>query len=344
MGKGSSQTLTIGSFYIISDASQSSLHLLNGAWTRIDQAFRPSTASAHCTHFRTFIAFLLFLNLPVVISTHNVLVFLEYLVKSSISPKVVKNYLSSIASMASFYRIPHQAIQSEPVKRFLRSISINSSFSPTHRGIFNIHTLYLISITCDRLSDPLLFRPIFLTAFYAFFRMSNIAPHSKKAFDPTIHILRQDLIFAPPGVHILVKWTKTLQDRRGHHMVQLPAINNMYLCPVRALRALMASRPLPPSAPLFAVAYPPHHQIIDTHIRDALKQILTHLSIPLSGHGFHTFRRSGATFCFNNNVSLQNIMAHGLWRSSAIWTYLQHSTQAASTVPLTFASKIPPTF
>ena len=141
-----------------------------------------------------------------------------------------------------------------------------------------------------------------------------------------------------------MKWTKTLQDRKAHHMVQLPAINNMYLCPVRALRALMASRPLPPSAPLFAVAYPPHHQIIDTHIRDALKQILTHLSIPLSGHGFHTFRRSGATFCFNNNVSLQNIMAHGLWRSSAIWTYLQHSTQAASTVPLTFASKIPPTF
>ena len=211
--------------------------------------------------------------------------------KSSTSPKVVRNYLSSIASMASLYKIPHQAIQSEPVKRFLRSISINSS-SPTHRGIFDIHTLYLISITYDRLSDPLLFRAIFLTAFYAFFRMSNIAPHSKKAFDPTIHILRQDLIFPPLGMHILVKWTKTLQDRKAHHMVQLPVINNMYLCPVRAIRALMASRPLPPSAPLFAVAYPPHHQIIDTHIRDALKQILTYLSIPLSGHGFHSLLRS----------------------------------------------------
>ena len=153
MGESSSQTLTIGSFYIISDASQSSLHLLTGAWTRIDQAFRPSTASAHCTRFRTFIAFLLFLNLSIVISTHNVLVFLEYLVKSSISPKVVKNYLSSIASMASFYRIPHQAIQSEPVKRFLRSISINSSFSPTHRGIFNIHTLtlFLLHVTGYRI-------------------------------------------------------------------------------------------------------------------------------------------------------------------------------------------------
>ena len=220
----------------------------------------------------------------------------------------------------------------------------NSSFAPTHRGIFDIHTIYLISVSCDRLSDPLLFRAIFLTAFYAFFRMSNVAAHSKKAFDPTRHILRQDLIFAPPGLHSLVKWTKTLQDRKAHHMVQLPAINNMYLCPVRAIRALMASRPLPPSAPVFAVSHPPHHQIIDSHIRDALKQILTYLSIPLSGHGFHTFRRSGVTFCFNNNVSLQNIMSHGLWRSSSIWTYLQHSTQAASTVPVTFTARIPPTF
>ena len=174
--------------------------------------------------------------------------------------------------------------------------------------------------------------------------MSNIAPHRKKVFVPTGHILRQDLIFAPPGLHIIVKWTKTLQYRKAHHVVQLPALDNMYLCPVRAIRALLASSHLPPSAPLFAVSYPPHRQVIDPHIRDALKQILIYLSIPLAGHRFHTLRRSGATFCFNNNVSLQNIMSHGLWHSSAIWTYLQNSTQAASTIPATFTSKIHPTF
>ena len=141
-----------------------------------------------------------------------------------------------------------------------------------------------------------------------------------------------------------MKWTQTLQDHKAYHIVQLPSISNMYLCPLRAIRALLASRHLPPSAPLFAVSCSPHHQVIDTHIRDALKQTLIYLSIPLSGHGFHTFRRSGATYCFNNNVSLQNIMSQGLWSSSAIWIYLQNSTQAASTIPLIFASKIPPTF
>ena len=87
--------------------------------------------------------------------------------------------------------------------------------------------------------------------------MSNIAPHSKKAFDPSRHILRQDVLFTPPGAHLIIKWTKTLQDRRAHHIVQLTSINNMYLCPVRAIRALLSSRLLLPSAPLFAVRHPP---------------------------------------------------------------------------------------
>ena len=276
------------------------------SWARIDETFTPTTSSAHLTQFRTFIA--LFFNLPIVISVYNILFFLEYLVRSSISPRVVQNYL---------------------IKRFLTTITINSSFAPTHQGIFDIRTIYLISMACDHLSDTLLFKAIFLTAFYAFFRMSNKAPHSKKAFDPTRHTLRQDLIFASPGLHIIVKWTKTLQDRKAHHNFRLPFISNMYLCTVRAIRALLASRPLPPSARLFTVSYFPHHQVIDTHIRDALKQALTYWSIPLSGHGLHTFRRLGATFCFNDiYCRILCPMAHDVAQQ-----YGHTYTQAASTIP-----------
>ena len=77
-----------------------------------------------------------------------------------------------------------------------------------------------------------------------------------------------------------------------------------------------------------------------TSIRDALKSVLSHLGIPLEGHGFHTFRRSGATLAFDNNVQLQDIMAHGLWRSSAIWSYLQSSSLAPSIIPTTFSSVV----
>ena len=121
----------------------------------------------------------------------------------------------------------------------------------------------------------------------------------------------------------------------------MPALDNPILCPMRALMELMASRPLPPTFPLFVHPHPPYHPVIDTTIRDALRKILDHIGIPLQGHGFHTFRRSGATLAYANNVQLQHIMAHGLWRSSAVWSYLQNASMAPSIIPATFAAVIP---
>ena len=269
---------------------------------------------------------------------------MEYLFQSGISPKVISSYLSSIYSKASLYGWDVSPIAHPAVRRYIRSISINSTFSPTPRGIFDIHTLFNLSLSCDILSDPILFRAIFLTAFYGFLRMSNIAPHSSKKFDQNHHFLRQDLIFAPPGAHLLIKWTKTLQHHKSYHWIQLPSIQNKFLCPVRALRALIASRPLPPSFPFFANNLHPYSQVIDTHIRDALKKVLAHKNMTSRGHGFHAFRRSGATLAFDNNVQIQNIMSHGLWKSSAIWTYLENASQAPSIIPTTFARVIPSYF
>ena len=275
---------------------------------------------------------------------HNILTFLEYLFQNHISPKVIRNYLSSVRLMAHQYNMPQSDINHYAITNYIRSISINSAFSPTPRGIFDLSTLYQISISCDILSDPILFRAIFLTSFYGFLHMSNIAPHSARQYSPSRHFLRQDLIFADPGAHLVIKWTKTLQDRNSHHIIQLPSIQNTFLCPVRALKLLLQSRPLPPDAPLFANSFPPFAQIIDTHIRDSLKKVLMHRNIPLKGHSFHTFRRSGATLAFDNNISLQNIQAHGLGRSSAVWTYLQNASVAPSIIPSTFASLISSSF
>ena len=86
---------------------------------------------------------------------------------------------------------------------------------------------------------------------------------------------------------------------------------------------------------------PPFHQVIDTQIRQALKTILTNRNIDHVGHGFHTFRRLGATLAYDHSVPLQNIMSHGLWRSSTVWIYLQNASQAPSIIPTTFSSIVP---
>ena len=216
----------------------------------------------------TFSVLLIFMRLGLQTTVYNLLVFLEYLHTNNLSPNVIQNYLSSIHTAAIKYNLQVQHTTSHLLTRFIRSISnsINSSFAPTPRGVFEIKTMYHISRACDSLPDPHLFRAVFLTAYFAFLRMSNIAPHSIKQFEPSKHFLRQGTIFGDPGVHLIVKWTKTLQDHTAHHIVQLSELHNPYLCLVRALRVLSSSRPLPPSAPFFATICPPHTQIIDTHI------------------------------------------------------------------------------
>ena len=196
--------------------------------------------------------------------------------------------------MAKFFNLDTFDLSHPAVFRFMRSRSITTPFRPTPRGIFDSKTVYDISKTCDQFRDPILLRAIFLVAFCAFFRLSNIAPHSARQFSSHRHFLRQDLSFQPPGAHILVKWAKTLQDGNSSHVVQLPTLDNFFLCPVRALKALIQSRFLLRHAPLFG--FPPYQHIIDKQVRDAPRSVLSTLNISNLEDEFHTFRRSGATF------------------------------------------------
>ena len=152
------------------------------------------------------------MDLPITLNLSHILAFLEYLYAKHISARVIKNYLSSNKTMATAYNLDSTYLYHHAVNRYLRSISINTHFSPTPRGVFDLITPCHISVSCDILSDHFLFRDIFHTSFLAFLIMSNIAPHSAKRFDPCKHTLSQDLIFAHSGAHLVIKSPKTLQD------------------------------------------------------------------------------------------------------------------------------------
>ena len=92
----------------------------------------------------------------------------------------------------------------------------------------------------------LTFQGCFMAAFFGFLRMSNKAPYSQAAFSSHKHCLRQEVIFTPPEIHLLLKWTKTLQVAAVRHFVQLSRLQNPWLCPVQAVTSLLNSRnPLP---------------------------------------------------------------------------------------------------
>ena len=67
-------------------------------------------------------------------------------------------------------------------------------------------------------------------------------------------------------------------------------------------------------------------------MRAHLSKLLTALNLDTKGYSFHTFRRSGVTLAFNNNVSIQNIKRHGTWLSDTVHTYILSDPCRASAV------------
>ena len=51
--------------------------------------------------------YLIFAGLPLQISLRNMLTFLEFLAQQNLSPKVIRNYMSSVITMAKVYHLQH---------------------------------------------------------------------------------------------------------------------------------------------------------------------------------------------------------------------------------------------
>ena len=129
---------------------------------------------------------------------------------------------------------------------------------------------------------------------------------------------------------IIIKWLKTLQDRRNVATVTIPALGTSMLCPVKALRDMYASFPAAKDDPLFlynksSLLLP----LTDSMARKHLKLVSQLLDYP-KHFTFHDFRRGEATWAFRNGVSIQDIQAQGTWSSQSVWRYIQLPPSATS--------------
>ena len=99
---------------------------------------------------------------------------------------------------------------------------------------------------------------------------------------------------------MLVKWSKTIQNRSDIHTIPIPVLGESILCPYNAITCLLKHTSGSSNSPLFAISRS-HGPVplTDSVARRHLHSISTKLQIspPLK---FHDFRRSGATWAFHN--------------------------------------------
>ena len=123
---------------MISDLNLPSSHLLQVTLSRTRTAYRPASRNDHLTHVKAYMALTFFMHLPVELSVHSILAFLECLFTNSVSYKVMLNYVSSLKKAATKYHLNPEVLSHRLVSDYLRSISINTKFAPIPRSILGV--------------------------------------------------------------------------------------------------------------------------------------------------------------------------------------------------------------
>ena len=230
------------------------MHLASRAVDRVQQAFRPATMASYRRKFRLFLAYCCFIQVQLHQLTPLVLLsFLEFLFHNGVSNSGIANNLSAVKSSLSMYGVSVFAFLDPRIKYFQKSLTLNRQFTAKIKKIIDINTLMDIVSVCDTMWMGQIFKALYLVAFFSFLRISNLVPHKISAFSPLEQLTRGDIFFAPPGLHILIKWTKTMQTRDMIKIIKLPALQASPLCPVEAVKNLLLLTPGGQDTPLFQI-------------------------------------------------------------------------------------------
>ena len=309
-----------------------------GALSRLPYALAESTNKAYTAMFRLYLAFLAFVAFtPNQVNVDIFLAFLECLVVNQVKAAQLQNYVSAIKNFSIRFSMPSHFCDHPKVHMYIKSLQKSAPVNVKINQIIDIQLLKALITCCDRTFLGDIFKTCYLLAFFTFLRLSNLVPHTVHSFNVVKHLTKGDIFFARDHATVLIKWTKTLQFANQARMIKIPMLNNI-ICPVAALKKCLKITPGDKNSPLFqyktASTWLP---LTDTRVRKHLQNVLKLLNLHENHVTFHSFRRSGATFAFNHNVSLQEIQRHGTWTSDCVWRYITEHTDAGSEVARNFA-------
>ena len=184
-------------------------------------------------------------------------------------------------------------------------------------------------------------RLYFCSHFFAFLRISNIAPHSYCSFDHTRNLTPENIKITKKFMHITLTWSKIIQTRDRTHVIVVPCLPHSPLYPVAALQQAVALYSPKSHDPLFQIEYKTGWKVlIDSRIRKVLSKLNLRMGFTKNHFTFHAFRRSGATLAYGSHVPIRSIKHHGSWTSDCIWTYFQSSQNSTRDIAASFARLI----
>ena len=125
------------------------------------------------------------------------------------------NNISALKFYSARYQCDVSVFENSMVKRMLQGIQYSCVATPTLKGLFSLHQIREISQSCESFESTLTYHCAYLLAFYGLFRISNLAPKYPSVFDPSHHLLRNDVAFLYPGARIKINRAKNIYIYTG---------------------------------------------------------------------------------------------------------------------------------
>ena len=193
----------------------------------------------------------------------------------------------------------------------IKSVAYNAPLSFKVKGVTTVNNLVQIIQAIGRMENATTLKAIILLGFFSFFRLSILVPPSASTFSKARFPTHGDMIWGAPGAHVIIKCSKSMQTSGQVHVVQLPSLQDRTICPVTALRAVVSSNPEHSDKPLFSTSTSTGTRVMTaSRVRVAFRHLISHIGLPPAEFGFHSLRRSGACWAFDDNMELDHIKVH----------------------------------
>ena len=197
--------------------------LAMSAVDKLISGFRPATLRQYRRMWSDFVAFQVAAGLfSYQVNIHLLLAFLEFLNHNGISASQLQNHLTAIRALHILHGLDTSAFKDERLALFVKATRLQAPFNPSIPAHLDVTLLQRIIEQCDSMQFPVIFKPLYLVVFFSFLGLSNVLPHSVASFDHTRQLARGDVIFGDSGAVLVIKWSKTMQNRKDFTTISLP--------------------------------------------------------------------------------------------------------------------------
>ena len=140
---------------------------------------------------------------------HHITIHCNVLAHSFSSPKPIVNYIGGVRFLHKLLNVSSTALASFNLELMMRALNITMERKTPVRLPVTLEMLQALCEICDMLPpNGVVFKCVFLFAFFGFFRCSYLVP-SSNAFDVTRNLCGGDVFITNGKLIILVKWSKT---------------------------------------------------------------------------------------------------------------------------------------